>query len=79
MNPTSLKIVTRKELEVIRARWKNEGQKVVFTNGVFDLIHLGHVDYLEKARNLGDKFRSTDNVLKVEVVDKCSRPRVFFL
>lgn len=31
-----------------------EGKKVVFTNGCFDLVHLGHVDYLEKARNLGD-------------------------
>jgi len=30
------------------------GKKVVFTNGCFDLVHLGHVDYLEKARNLGD-------------------------
>ena len=36
--------------------WKNAGQKVVFTNGCFDLLHLGHVDYLEKARNLGDKL-----------------------
>src|SRR5262245_1512641 len=36
--------------------WKNSGQKVVFTNGCFDLLHLGHVDYLEKARNLGDKL-----------------------
>jgi rfaE bifunctional protein nucleotidyltransferase chain/domain len=31
-----------------------DGKKIVFTNGCFDLIHLGHVDYLEKARNLGD-------------------------
>ncbi len=36
--------------------WKMEGQKVVFTNGCFDLLHLGHVDYLEKARNLGDRL-----------------------
>jgi len=36
--------------------WKDAGQKVVFTNGCFDLLHLGHVDYLEKARNLGDKL-----------------------
>ncbi len=36
--------------------WQKEGQKVVFTNGCFDLLHLGHVDYLEKARNLGDKL-----------------------
>ncbi|MBS1491618.1 MAG: D-glycero-beta-D-manno-heptose 1-phosphate adenylyltransferase [Bacteroidetes bacterium] len=36
--------------------WQKAGQKVVFTNGCFDLLHLGHVDYLEKARNLGDQL-----------------------
>src|SRR5882672_4607543 len=36
--------------------WQKNGQKVVFTNGCFDLLHLGHVDYLEKARNLGDRL-----------------------
>lgn len=38
------------------AEWKSKGEKVVFTNGCFDILHLGHVDYLEKARNLGDKL-----------------------
>jgi len=42
------------EIKSIRAKLKAEGKKVVFTNGVFDLIHAGHVDYLLKARNLGD-------------------------
>ena len=37
-------------------KWKQEGKKVVFTNGCFDILHLGHVDYLEKARALGDKL-----------------------
>ncbi|MBS1952105.1 MAG: D-glycero-beta-D-manno-heptose 1-phosphate adenylyltransferase [Cytophagales bacterium] len=36
--------------------WQNAGLKVVFTNGCFDLLHLGHVDYLEKARSMGDKL-----------------------
>lgn len=36
--------------------WHSLGQKVVFTNGCFDLLHMGHVDYLEKARGLGDKL-----------------------
>ncbi len=35
-------------------KWKNEGKKIVFTNGCFDIIHAGHVDYLEKAKKLGD-------------------------
>ncbi|GAV21421.1 D-beta-D-heptose 7-phosphate kinase / D-beta-D-heptose 1-phosphate adenosyltransferase [Mariprofundus micogutta] len=34
--------------------WKKAGIKVVFTNGCFDLLHPGHIDYLHKARQLGD-------------------------
>ena len=36
--------------------WKEQGLRLVFTNGCFDILHLGHVDYLEKARNTGDKL-----------------------
>lgn len=36
--------------------WKHNNQKIVFSNGCFDIVHLGHIDYLEKARNLGDKL-----------------------
>src|SRR5210317_2455208 len=36
--------------------WKQKGLKVVFTNGCFDILHLGHLDYLEKSRNFGDKL-----------------------
>lgn len=39
-----------------REKWKNEGLKVVFTNGVFDILHRGHVEYLEEARKAGDKL-----------------------
>lgn len=42
------------EVKTIRSKLKAEGKKVVFTNGVFDLIHAGHVDYLSKAKKLGD-------------------------
>ncbi|MCU7494681.1 MAG: D-glycero-beta-D-manno-heptose 1-phosphate adenylyltransferase [Ignavibacteria bacterium] len=38
----------------VRKRLKAEGRKVVFTNGCFDILHAGHVDYLSKARQLGD-------------------------
>lgn len=37
-----------------RARLRQAGQTLVFTNGHFDLLHVGHLDYLEKARALGD-------------------------
>lgn len=36
--------------------WKSEGEKVVFTNGVFDLLHIGHITYMAKAAELGDKL-----------------------
>ena len=35
-------------------RWKAEGKKIVFTNGVFDILHIGHVRYLEEAAQLGN-------------------------
>lgn len=38
----------------IRKRLKEEGKKIVFTNGCFDIIHRGHVDYLNRAKALGD-------------------------
>ena len=47
-------LVSLKELKAIRQKLKTENKKVVFTNGVFDLIHSGHVDYLVKAKALGD-------------------------
>ena len=36
--------------------WQNAGEKIVFTNGCFDLMHLGHIDYLSKASDLGTKL-----------------------
>lgn len=36
--------------------WQKEGKKVVFTNGCFDILHVGHVVYLSKAKELGDKL-----------------------
>lgn len=36
--------------------WQGEGKKVVFTNGVFDLLHIGHITYLAKSAELGHKL-----------------------
>jgi rfaE bifunctional protein nucleotidyltransferase chain/domain len=36
--------------------WKNNNEKIVFTNGCFDIIHQGHIDYLSKAADLGNKL-----------------------
>ena len=43
------KIVSLQEALEIRKNWSANHEKVVFTNGCFDILHLGHVDYLEKA------------------------------
>jgi len=48
------KIKTREEIQFVIQRAHFFGKKVVFTNGVFDLMHLGHVDYLSKAKDCGD-------------------------
>jgi rfaE bifunctional protein nucleotidyltransferase chain/domain len=48
------KIVDIKNLAKLSARLKSDGKKIVTTNGVFDLLHVGHVRYLKKARSLGD-------------------------
>ncbi len=48
------KIIDRANINKVIARQKKEGKKVVFTNGCFDLIHVGHVRYLSEAKGLGD-------------------------
>ncbi|HKN18215.1 MAG TPA: D-glycero-beta-D-manno-heptose 1-phosphate adenylyltransferase [Dissulfurispiraceae bacterium] len=48
------KVCLRSELKQIAARLKSEGEKIVFTNGCFDLLHIGHIRYLKEAKKLGD-------------------------
>ncbi len=50
------KIQTKESLMELVAKWQQEGQKIVFTNGCFDLIHRGHVDYLAKASDYGTRL-----------------------
>ena len=48
------KILSHIQIVKERERLRDAGQKLVFTNGVFDILHVGHVRYLEQARSLGD-------------------------
>jgi rfaE bifunctional protein nucleotidyltransferase chain/domain len=50
------KISDLPKLKASIAAWKKEGKKVVFTNGVFDLLHIGHITYMAKAAELGDRL-----------------------
>ncbi|OGC36299.1 hypothetical protein A2311_01385 [candidate division WOR-1 bacterium RIFOXYB2_FULL_48_7] len=52
--PVAKKIKLRSELSVIAKNLKTEGAKLVFTNGCFDILHLGHARYLREAKKLGD-------------------------
>lgn len=54
MYHSSTKIISREELPPKVAFWRLKDRKIVFTNGCFDLLHLGHIDYLERAKKLGD-------------------------
>lgn len=50
------KIVKEGALSQLLSIWSFQEQQIVFTNGCFDLLHQGHVDYLAKAADLGDKL-----------------------
>lgn len=55
LNPFG-KVFSREELSELCTSWKHTGEKVVFTNGVFDIIHPGHVIYLKEAAELGTRL-----------------------
>ena len=54
MRPFQDKIKEREELRKIVARLKKDGKRICFTNGCFDIVHQGHVLYLEETRRYGD-------------------------
>ncbi len=79
MFETRQKILTWADLGQWRAYWAFLEQKVVFTNGCFDLLHLGHVDYLERAAQLGDilvvGLNSDDSVRRLKGPDRPVLPQ----
>ena len=50
------KIVSRDELVTRVALWHRNGERVVFTNGCFDLLHVGHLELIEQARRIGNRL-----------------------
>lgn len=54
LNIIQSKIFTRERIVRQANIWRFKEQKIVFTNGCFDILHLGHIEYLSKAADLGD-------------------------
>ncbi|HKC49560.1 MAG TPA: D-glycero-beta-D-manno-heptose 1-phosphate adenylyltransferase [Myxococcota bacterium] len=52
--PTAERVMTREDAARLAAKLRAQGRSLVFTNGCFDILHLGHVRYLEASRKLGD-------------------------
>jgi D-beta-D-heptose 7-phosphate kinase/D-beta-D-heptose 1-phosphate adenosyltransferase len=50
------KVKTIRQLKPILARLRRRGERVVFTNGCFDLLHIGHLRYLQRSRRCGDRL-----------------------
>src|SRR5205809_6074265 len=68
------KVLSIEGLAAWRKGLRNQRQKLVMTNGCFDILHLGHVSYLEEARKLGDALlvavNSDDSVRAIKGPDR---------
>lgn len=61
------KIYAEEDLKVQVNNWKSDGEKIVFTNGCFDILHRGHIEVLAKTADLGDRLiigLNTDSSVK---------------
>tara|TARA_B100001105_G_scaffold249327_1_gene236122 strand:- start:974 stop:1465 length:492 start_codon:yes stop_codon:yes gene_type:complete len=56
LNSIQNKIYTLPDLERQMEKWKSAGDKIVFTNGCFDILHKGHIEVLAKTSNLGNRL-----------------------
>ncbi len=79
-NDSHVGILSEEELLVTVADARAHGERIVMTNGCFDLLHAGHVDYLEKARALGDRLivavNSNESVARLKGAERPLNPLV---
>ncbi len=68
------KLVSLESLLILLSEYRKQGKKIVFTNGCFDILHKGHVAYLQQARDLGDilivGLNSDSSVKKIKGPDR---------
>ena len=85
MYSSSDKIYLLQALQTRITQWRLKENKIVFTNGCFDLLHLGHIDYLERAAELGNKLiigvNADESVKRLKgedrpVMDEIGRSRI---
>lgn len=70
-------IIKLPELVQVVNRLKQEGKRIVFTNGCFDIIHMGHVLYLKKAREYGDVLvAGLNSDISIKIIKGDKRPVV---
>mgnify|MGYP006248844621 FL=1 len=75
LNKLKAKILNIKDLAKIINEWRLNGDKIVFTNGCFDLIHLGHLEILARSADLGDKLIVAINSdMSIKKIKGNSRP-----
>ena len=79
------KILSVINAKILTNKWKENGETIVFTNGCFDILHRGHIDYLNKAAELGTKLivavNSDESVKKLKgknrpIQDEISRTEI---
>jgi D-glycero-beta-D-manno-heptose 1-phosphate adenylyltransferase len=82
----SVKVMTRDQLSPLLQQARTQGKRIVFTNGCFDLMHIGHTRYLQAAKALGDvlvvavnsdtSVRSLNKALDRPIVSEAQRAEV---
>ncbi|HLJ89210.1 MAG TPA: adenylyltransferase/cytidyltransferase family protein [Candidatus Angelobacter sp.] len=77
MSRARQKLLTESELAAQVKTWRDSGETIVFTNGCFDLLHVGHIRYLRAAKDLGGKLIVAINSdTSVRALKGEGRPRV---
>ena len=75
LNKLKAKILNIKDLSQIIKQWRLNGDKIIFTNGCFDLIHLGHLEILARSADLGDKLIvGINSDMSIKKIKGSSRP-----
>ena len=75
MSDATSKVLTRDELRARAAEWKRAGERITLANGCFDLLHVGHIRYLQAAKDLGGKLVvAVNSDYSVRALKGISRP-----